>query len=241
MTDEITADEYRTAAKVLRTVELGVYAAEADWCDRMAEQIDTEATADDYVTTLAETQVRGESDYWKGLDHPNGARTYDGMTGDSQQAVRLGVTAVLARLAGDGRLVPVGGKALTAEEVADCEGIAADAAAMDQKLIAAQVYANRIRASNIWTRNNADAFAKLMDLFPEPEVEGEPDSWATWQEVPQGVLVSVPLLLGPVKKQGDQIWHWDTKGQPCCTKTLARGLFENRPGPFVRVGAGEQS
>lgn len=74
----------------------------------------------DLTTQLAIQQIEGEAAWWRsiGFDR-NASRTFESMTGDSQQAVRTGVERVLAHLASTGRLIPAGGMALTAKQVED--------------------------------------------------------------------------------------------------------------------------
>ncbi|QTR98385.1 hypothetical protein J6K27_003513 [Rhodococcus qingshengii] len=74
----------------------------------------------DLTTELANRQIEGEAAWWRSVDFDrNASRTFESMTGDSQQAVRTGVERVLAYLQSTGRLVPAGGMALTAEQVED--------------------------------------------------------------------------------------------------------------------------
>ncbi|MBT2265890.1 hypothetical protein [Rhodococcus erythropolis] len=74
----------------------------------------------DLTTQLAIQQIEGEAAWWRSIDFDrNASRTFESMTGDSQQAVRTGVERVLAHLASTGRLIPAGGMALTAEQVED--------------------------------------------------------------------------------------------------------------------------
>lgn len=80
----------------------------------------TEPELDDFVTQLAVKQIEGEAAWWRSIDFDrNASRTFESMTGDSQQAVRTGVERVLAYLQSTGRLIPAGGMALTAEQVED--------------------------------------------------------------------------------------------------------------------------
>lgn len=88
----------------------------------------TEPESDDFVTQLAVKQIEGEAAWWRSIDFDrNASRTFESMTGDSQQAVRTGVERVLAHLTAAGRLIPVGGMALTAEQVEDVEALVATA------------------------------------------------------------------------------------------------------------------
>ncbi|MFD6517639.1 hypothetical protein, partial [Rhodococcus sp. NPDC060176] len=74
----------------------------------------------DLTTELANRQIEGEAAWWRSVDFGrNASRTFESMTGDSQQAVRTGVEQVLAYLQSTGRLVPAGGMALTAKEKAE--------------------------------------------------------------------------------------------------------------------------
>ncbi len=74
----------------------------------------------DLATQLAIQQIEGEAAWWRSIDFDrNASRTFESMTGDSQQAVRTGVERVLAHLASTGRLIPAGGMALTAKQVVD--------------------------------------------------------------------------------------------------------------------------
>ena len=78
----------------------------------------TEPESDDFVTQLAVKQIEGEAAWWRSIDFDrNASRTFESMTGDSQQAVRTGVERVLAHLTAAGRLVPAGGRGLEFSEV----------------------------------------------------------------------------------------------------------------------------
>lgn len=66
----------------------------------------------DLTTQLAIQQIEGEAAWWRSIDFDrNASRTFESMTGDSQQAVRTGVERVLAHLTAAGRLIPAGGMA----------------------------------------------------------------------------------------------------------------------------------
>ena len=78
----------------------------------------TEPESDDFVTQLAVKQIEGEAAWWRSIDFDrNASRTFESMTGDSQQAVRTGVERVLAHLTAAGRLIPAGGRGLEFSEV----------------------------------------------------------------------------------------------------------------------------
>ncbi|PTR30620.1 hypothetical protein C8K36_102473 [Rhodococcus sp. OK519] len=103
MTDTITADEYRTAAKVLRTDEardwLGSHTAfSAVWCDKQAARLEAESSRDEEAEKLAEVIAQAEQ-----------RATVDELVSWRQLQVRKAARAVLDQLAADGRLLPEGG------------------------------------------------------------------------------------------------------------------------------------
>lgn len=74
----------------------------------------------DLTTQLAIQQIEGEAAWWRNIDFDrNASRTFDSMTGDSQQAVRTGVERVLSYLQSTGRLLADDEMPLTAEQVED--------------------------------------------------------------------------------------------------------------------------
>ena len=110
---EITAEEYRTAAKVLRTekvtAELGGYRGEADWLDRAAELADEDealAALDDYPGQLAKRVYAA--------DLANGAQALPGTKVHLVKTLAKMIAYTLAELERDGRLVGESAKA-TAE------------------------------------------------------------------------------------------------------------------------------
>lgn len=111
----------------------------------------TEPESDDFVTQLAVKQIEGEAAWWRSIDFDrNASRTFESMTGDSQQAVRTGVERVLAHLTAAGRLIPAGGMALTAEQVEDVRIVLGLNGSQDIKVV-------------------LDAQARLRALFPATE------------------------------------------------------------------------
>ncbi|MGR6521861.1 hypothetical protein ACU5JM_09535 [Rhodococcus erythropolis] len=126
----ITANEYRTAAKVcdaeedwsrakaLRELADLIDANDVRDAEREARHLASKLAHDAEITALAIIQMEGESGWWRSVECDKFAdRTYESMTGDNQQAIRSGVSAVLAHLTSTGRLIPAGGMALTAEQV----------------------------------------------------------------------------------------------------------------------------
>ncbi|WEX03839.1 hypothetical protein [Rhodococcus sp. RCBS9] len=110
----------------------------------------------DLTTELANRQIEGEAAWWRSVDFDrNASRTFESMTGDSQQAVRTGVERVLAHLQSTGRLIPAGGMALTAEQVKDVRIVLGLNGSQDIKVV-------------------LDAQARLRALFPatEPAEDG---------------------------------------------------------------------
>lgn len=74
----------------------------------------------DLATELAIQQIEGEAAWWRSIDFDrNASRTFESMTGDSQQAVRTGVERVLAYLQSTGRLLADDEMRLTAELAED--------------------------------------------------------------------------------------------------------------------------
>lgn len=107
--------EYRLDVRGEELALLGIAHLESE-----ADRLEAAAVADDLVTKLATLQIEGEADWWRSIDFDrNASRTYESMTGDSQQSVRTGIEKVLAHLTAAGRLVPAGGMALTAERIAE--------------------------------------------------------------------------------------------------------------------------
>ena len=100
----------------------------------------------DLTTKLAIRQIEGEAAWWRSVGHDRSAsRTFDSMTGDSQQAVGTGVERVLAHLQSAGRLIPAGGMALTAEQVEDVRTVVFTKSGSDTYLLAGETV-DRLRA-----------------------------------------------------------------------------------------------
>lgn len=119
----------------------------------------------DLTTHLAIQQIEGEAAWWRSIDFDrNASRTFESMTGDSQQAVRTGVERVLAHLASTGRLIPAGGMALTAKQVEDV------------KIVLGQLE----RGGPAFEA----AHERLRALFPATEPAEEPCTGNLWCEAP---------------------------------------------------------
>ncbi|NKS52547.1 hypothetical protein GS500_04620 [Rhodococcus hoagii] len=168
MTDTITAEEYRTAAKVLLSEAFskacGGYAAEASWCGKEADRLEAEAARDEEAERLAEVYRVA----FKAASAGNAPNSW---------AV-AGIRAVLDQLAADGRLLPEGGTVLTEEQAEDVRwllGLLSD-------------------MSFTADREN-ESYKRLVALFTPPAVsvpdsgpDGTPEKpWPTWQDVPEGV------------------------------------------------------
>ncbi|NKT41777.1 hypothetical protein GS676_02700 [Rhodococcus hoagii] len=106
---DITAEEYRTAAKVLQSAEFtgfcGRFPGEASWCQSEADRLEAESARDEYVETLANL-------YWEQYvaeDAERGRYRFGRLCEDAQRVVKAGIRAVLDQLAADGRLLAEGG------------------------------------------------------------------------------------------------------------------------------------
>ncbi|MFE5790651.1 hypothetical protein [Rhodococcus erythropolis] len=111
----------------------------------------------DLTTELANRQIEGETAWWRSIDFDrNASRTFESLTGDSQQAVRTGVERVLAELQSTGHLIPAGGMALTAEQVEDVRTVAGE----DEELA---------MTGEFWAARD-----RLRALFPATEPAEEP-------------------------------------------------------------------
>ncbi|NKT69471.1 hypothetical protein GS860_16065 [Rhodococcus hoagii] len=105
-----TADEYRTAAKVLAASwnQRGFpYSARTagEYCEDQATRLEAESARDEYVEKLADVLAVAE-----------GGAHLDQLQGWRQTGLRDGIRAVLDHLAADGRLLPEGGTVLDADE-----------------------------------------------------------------------------------------------------------------------------
>lgn len=140
----------------------------------------------DLTTKLAIRQIEGEAAWWRSVDFDrNASRTFESMTGDSQQAVRTGVERVLAHLTAAGRLIPAGGMALTAEDV--------------RKFI--------IAIERHYPEGEAELLARLRALFPATEpAEDAPCAICNVNETNHaGVSYCHPFTteLGPFDDEGN--------------------------------------
>ena len=230
--EQITADEYRTAAKVLRTKQvsdaLGVYAAESKWCDTQAARLDAQAAGEAYEWDLALAYTAG---YSTQADRP-----YSG--GDDCR--RAGIRIVLAKLEADGRLVPAGGKALTAEQWDDVkQSIDISSIGPFRRRLRTLVEEEE-KAARSPQPASADR-CRCGVLEDEPSdgcewhaarAERAAESWATWQEVPEGVTFRTDKVRGATWNRARTI----AVTTNACGRTPG-GL--NAYGPFVRAEAGK--
>ncbi|MCZ9634703.1 hypothetical protein [Rhodococcus sp. BH5] len=130
----------------------------------------------DLTTKLANRQIEGEAAWWRSVGHDRSAsRTFDSMTGDSQQAVRTGVERVLAHLQSAGRLIPAGGTALTAEQVEDVRTVVFSKSGSDTYLLTGETV-DRLRAlfpasepAEERLARNPEALADLKAYAANPE------------------------------------------------------------------------
>lgn len=102
MTDTITPASLRAHADWFDTTfETG--SVEARSLRNCAARLEAESARDEYVETLAKVQHMAADDFMSGF------ATWDELSDSAQAAYRVGMRAVLDRLAADGRLLPEGG------------------------------------------------------------------------------------------------------------------------------------
>ncbi|NKR52956.1 hypothetical protein GS481_02355 [Rhodococcus hoagii] len=99
---EITADEYRTAGKALRSLNCTWAALK---CEQQAARLEAESARDEEAERLAQALFSGTA------GHFVTASTWDAASDHSRNAFRAAARAALDFLAADGRLLPEGGTA----------------------------------------------------------------------------------------------------------------------------------
>ncbi|WP_275792653.1 hypothetical protein [Prescottella equi] len=128
--------------------------------NKLEIRLEAESARDEYVEQLADVLAVAE-----------GGAHLDQLQGWRQTGLRDGIRAVLDRLAADGRLLPEGGTALTAEQVAEARELL-DAVDLDAEEF------HLLRA----------AFTPPAVSVPDSGPDGTPEKpWPTWQDVPEGV------------------------------------------------------
>ncbi|WP_238780348.1 hypothetical protein [Prescottella equi] len=221
---DITAEEYRTAAKVLQSAEFtgfcGRFPGEASWCQSEADRLEAESARDEEAEKLAEA-------IWEGGPR-SAAYPWERLSESSKGFYRIQARAALDFLAADGRLLPEGGTVLTAEQAEDVRwmlGLLSD-------------------MSFTADREN-ESYKRLVALFTPPAVsvpdsgpDGTPEKhWPTWQDVPDGVRYQGSTRYGDkspvfVNRDGQRITEWRpgvefANTHPDCAV--------ERWAPFVRV------
>jgi hypothetical protein len=167
--EDITADDYRTAAKVAREYDM---LGSAGKFERLASELEGAVESADLVTELAKV-------HWEALS----GRTFFEWDDFSEEAAKVGIdamTAALAHLTAAGRLVPAGGMPLTAERLAE---LIADAPAANYEE----------------DDYNAGYVAALIDLrdslFPATEPAEEVEEWSDIKDVPVGLIVKGRAMI----------------------------------------------
>ncbi|MBM4640687.1 hypothetical protein GS448_24490 [Rhodococcus hoagii] len=236
MTDTITVDEYRTAAKV--NARLG-FGGEAEICLAQASELEAESARETSVETLARALAENftDSTRWDWLTVSRAAHAF---------------------FAADGRLLPEGGMVDVSKQVdgdlteAELAQVAADLEtigtppAVSAPLELPTEPGSRIRASvkrwgsalewadtdpyvdtftlgerDIWHAENDclvvgawnREYITVLEVLPAASVpDGGPDGtpekpWPTWQDVPEGV----------------RYWHGDGRPNPCLAYWVNQG------------------
>ncbi|ORJ99846.1 hypothetical protein [Prescottella equi] len=209
---DITADEYRTAAKVLAASwnQRGFpYSARTagEYCEDQATRLEAESARDEYVETLADVLAVAE-----------GGAHLDQLQGWRQTGLRDGIRAVLDRLAADGRLLPEGGIALTRREA---EGFVT---------VLQRHYPEGEAALLASLRERLDAPPAVS--VPDSGPDGTPEKpWLTWQDVPEGAVYQSHL--------SGAHWRYENRcGLPYAfgeNAVVAGGYLNQHLAPFVRV------
>lgn len=114
MTTDITAEEYRTAAKVMQSEWPGqkVYLR----FEEKADRLDAAQAQDAEDRELAAVILAGERAHWLSVDIDKYAGGLDALTGDDRVALETAARAVLDHLTATGRLNSPGTMVLTAEQ-----------------------------------------------------------------------------------------------------------------------------
>ncbi|MHD0300155.1 hypothetical protein RCF19_30065 [Rhodococcus qingshengii] len=113
----VTADECRTAARLLLTDDFtnyaGNYVAESNWFTAKADKLDASQARDAEVEALAKAMV--DAGFPQGSGHP----AWDSVSDAGYRRWCDHARTAIGFLTSTGRLIPAGGMALTAEQVED--------------------------------------------------------------------------------------------------------------------------
>lgn len=208
MTTELTADDYRTAAKVAQAWKYGLISECPDLWDAEAARLDAAAADDAEDLRLAEIAWNAFRDACGGSG--NSYKTWDRADRASRAAAVEEIRAVRAAL------IPEGGMVLTADEVTDVQWLVALAGRSgDTSAIA---FADRLRAR-----------------FAGQPAPAEPDAgpWDRWQDVPDGVKYRSHRMGMKWQNAGGRRLYIRINGEP--TPSTADESTMASYAPFVRV------
>ncbi|MBM4567638.1 hypothetical protein GS982_02340 [Rhodococcus hoagii] len=169
MTDTITPASLRAHADWFDTTfEPG--SVEARSLRNCAARLEAESARDEEAERLAKVQHMAADDFMSGFV------TWDELSDSAQAAYRVGMRAVLDRLAADGRLLPEGG---TGE--AACLVCGRDAPPRELTTW------RDADGEGHWVHPECDPTTPAVPA-PDSGPDGTPEKpWPTWQDVPKGV------------------------------------------------------